>query len=59
MSAVVDLVEDVFGGVAEAVGDVFEGAIDIVQDVGRAIDDYVWEPIKNDPLTPIGVAGGA
>jgi hypothetical protein len=35
MSAVVDLVEDVVGGVAEAVGDVFEGAIDIVQDVGR------------------------
>jgi hypothetical protein len=59
MSAVVDLVEDVFGGVAEAVGDVFEGAIDIVQDVGRAIDDYVWEPIKNDPLTAIAVAAGA
>ena len=59
MSAVVNLVKDVVGGVAEAVGDVFEGAIDIVQDVGRAIDDYVWEPIKNDPLTAIATAAGA
>jgi len=59
MSAVVELVKDVGGGIAEAVGDVFEGAIDIVQDVGRAIDDYVWEPIKNDPLTAIATAAGA
>jgi hypothetical protein len=34
MSAVVELVKDVVGGVGEAVGDVFEGAVDIVEDVG-------------------------
>jgi hypothetical protein len=59
MSAVVDLVEDVVGGVAEAVGDVFEGAVEVIQDVGGAIDDYVIQPILDDPLTAIAVAAGA
>lgn len=59
MSAVIDFVEDVVGGVVEAVGDVVEGVVDVVKDVGRAIDDYVIEPIKEDPLTFIATAAGA
>jgi hypothetical protein len=59
MSAVVELVKDVVGGVGEAVGDIFEGAVEIVEDVGGAIDDYVIQPILDDPLTAIAVAAGA
>jgi hypothetical protein len=59
MSAVIDFVEDVVGGVVEAVGDVVESVVDVVKDVGRAIDDYVIEPIKEDPLTFIATAAAA
>jgi len=59
MSAVVSFVSDVVGGVAEAVGDVVEGVVDIVEDVGSAIDDYVIQPILDDPLTAIATAAGA
>lgn len=59
MSAVIDFVEDVVGGVVEAVGDVVEDVVDVVQDVGRAIDDYVIQPILDDPLTAIATAAAA
>lgn len=54
MSAVVEAVKDVgdaIGDVFEAVGDAVESVVDVVEDVGRAIDDYVIQPIKNDPVT--------
>jgi len=59
MSAVVDFVEDVVGGVVEAVGDVVESVVDVVKDVGSAIDDYVIQPILDDPLTAIATVAGA
>lgn len=59
MSAVVDFIEDVVGGVVEAVGDVVESVVDVVKDVGRAIDDYVIQPILDDPLTAIATMAGA
>jgi hypothetical protein len=59
MSAVVDFVEDVVGGVVEAVGDVVESVVDVVQDVGRAIDDYVIQPILDDPLSAIATVAAA
>ena len=59
MSAVVDFVSDVVGGVVEAVGDVVEGVVDVVKDVGSAIDDYVIQPILDDPLTAIATMAGA
>ena len=59
MSAVVEFVGDVLGGAAEVVGDVFEAAVDVVEDVSSAIDDYVIQPILDDPLTAIATAAGA
>jgi hypothetical protein len=59
MSAVVDFVEDVVGGVVEAVGDVVESVVDVVEDVGSAIDDYVIQPILDDPLTAIATVAAA
>jgi len=59
MSAVVDFVEDVVGGVVEAVGDVVDTVVDVVKDVGRAIDDYVIQPILDDPLTAIATVAAA
>jgi hypothetical protein len=59
MSAVVDFVEDVVGGVVEAVGDVVDTVVDVVKDVGRAVDDYVIQPILDDPLTAIATVAGA
>jgi ElaB/YqjD/DUF883 family membrane-anchored ribosome-binding protein len=59
MSAVVDFVKDVVGGVVEAVGDVVDTVVDVVKDVGRAIDDYVIQPILDDPLTAIATAAAA
>jgi hypothetical protein len=59
MSAVVELVSDVIGGVVEAVGDVVESVVDVVKDVGRAIDDYVIQPILDDPLSAIATVAAA
>ena len=59
MSAVVDFVEDVVGGVVEAVGDVVEDVVEVVKDVGRAVDDYVIQPILDDPVTAIATVAGA
>jgi len=59
MSAVVDVIEDVVGGVVEAVGDVVDTVVDVVKDVGRAVDDYVIQPILDDPLTAIATVAGA
>jgi hypothetical protein len=51
MSAVVKAVAKVVNTVFEAVGDVVETVVDVVEDVGRAIDDYVLQPIKEDPVS--------
>jgi hypothetical protein len=51
MSAVVKAVTKVVNTVVEAVGDVVEKVVDVVKDVGKAIDDYVIQPIKEDPLS--------
>lgn len=59
MSAVVEFVSDVVGGIVEAVGDVVEGVVDVVKDVSRAIDDYIIQPILDDPLTAIATAAAA
>ena len=59
MGAVASLVEDVVGGVVEAVGDVVESVVDVVEDVGSAIDDYVIQPIMDDPLTAIATVAAA
>lgn len=59
MSAVVDAISDVIGGVVEAVGDVVDTVVDVVQDVGRAIDDYVIQPILDDPLSAIATVAAA
>jgi hypothetical protein len=59
MSAVVDAISDVVGGIVEAVGDVVESVVDVVEDVGRAIDDYVIQPILDDPLSAIATVAAA
>jgi hypothetical protein len=59
MSAVVEFVGDVLGGVADVVGSVVETAVDVVKDVASAVDDYVIQPILDDPLTAIATAAGA
>jgi len=59
MSAVVDFVSDVVGGIVEAVGDVVESVVEVVEDVGRAIDDYVIQPILDDPLSAIATVAAA
>lgn len=59
MSAVVDFVEDAVGGIVEAVGDAVEDVVDVVKDVGRAVDDYVIQPILDDPVTAIATVAGA
>ena len=59
MGAVASFVEDVVGGVVEAVGDVVESVVDVVEDVGRAIDDYVIQPILDDPLSAIATVAAA
>jgi hypothetical protein len=51
MSAVVKAVVGVVEDVVEAVGDVVEDVVDVVEDVGNAIDDYVIQPILDDPVT--------
>lgn len=59
MGAVVEFVEDVVGGIVEAVGDVVETVADVVSDVGAAIDDYVIQPILEDPVTAIATVAAA
>lgn len=59
MGAVASFVEDVVGGVVEAAGDVVESVVDVVKDVGSAIDDYVIQPILDDPLSAIATVGAA
>jgi len=59
MGAVASFVEDVVGGVVEAVGSVVESVIDVVKDVGKAIDDYVIQPILDDPLSAIATVAAA
>jgi hypothetical protein len=51
MSAVVKAVTSVVNTVVEAVGSVVESVVDVVKDVGRAVDKYVLQPIKEDPLS--------
>jgi hypothetical protein len=59
MGAVADFVEDVVGGIVEAVGSVVESVVDVVKDVGKAIDDYVIQPILDDPLSAIATIAAA
>lgn len=59
MSSVFNLASDIIGGVVEAVGDVVESVVDVVEDVGRSINDYVIQPILDDPLTAIATMAGA
>jgi hypothetical protein len=51
MSAAVKAVKSVVNTVVEAVGDVVDTVVDVVKDVGKAIDDYVIQPIKEDPVS--------
>ena len=51
MGAVAKAVTNVVSGVVEAVGDAVEDVVDVVKDVGSAIDDYVLQPIKEDPVS--------
>ena len=59
MSAVVSAISDAVSGVVEAVGDVVEGVGDVIGDIGSAIDDYVIQPILDDPLTAVATVAGA
>jgi hypothetical protein len=59
MSAVVSAIGDAIGGIVEGVGDVVEGIGDVLGDIGSAIDDYVIQPILDDPLTAIATVAGA
>jgi len=59
MSAVVSAIGDAIGGIVEGVGDVIEGVGDVIGDIGSAIDDYVIQPILDDPLTAIATVAGA
>ena len=59
MGAVASFVEDVVGGVVEAVGDVVEGVGDVISEVGQKIDQYVIQPILDDPLTAIATVAAA
>lgn len=51
MGAVAKAVTKVVNTVVEAVGDVVDTVVDVVKDVGSAIDDYVLQPIKEDPIS--------
>jgi hypothetical protein len=59
MSAVVSAIGDAVGGIVEGVGDLVEGVGDVIGDIGSAIDDYVIQPILDDPLTAIATVAGA
>ena len=59
MGSIVSAIGDAIGGVVEGVGDVVEDLGDVLSDVGSAIDDYVIQPILDDPLTAVATVAGA
>ena len=59
MSAVVQAVTKAVGGVVEAVGNVVEDVGNVVSKVGQKIDQYVIQPILDDPLTAIATVAAA
>lgn len=59
MGAVASFVEDVVGGVVEAVGNVVESVGDVISEVGQKIDQYVIQPILDDPLSAIATVAAA
>lgn len=59
MGAVVSAISDAVSGIVEGVGDAVESVGDALSDVGEAIDDYVIQPILEDPLTAVATVAGA
>lgn len=59
MGAVVSAIGDAIGGIVEGVGDAVEDVGSALSDVGSAIDDYVIQPILDDPLTAVATVAGA
>lgn len=59
MGSVVSAIGDAIGGVVEGVGDAVEDVGSALSDVGSAIDDYVIQPILDDPLTAVATVAGA
>lgn len=59
MAAVVEVIEDVVGGIVEAVGSVVEAIGNVISDVGVAIDKYVIQPILDDPISAIATVAAA
>ena len=59
MSAVVQVIEEVVGGIVEAVGSVVEAIGNVISDVGVAIDEYIIQPIINDPISAIATVAAA
>jgi hypothetical protein len=59
MAAVVQAVTSVVSGVVEAVGNVVEDVGNVVSKVGQKIDQYVIQPILDDPLTAIATVAAA
>ena len=59
MGGVVEDVGDAFGGIVESVGDAVEDVGGALSDVGSAIDDYVIQPILDDPITAVATVAGA
>lgn len=59
MGAVVSAIGDAIGGIVEGVGDAVEDVGQALSDVGSAIDDYVIQPILDDPLTAVATVAGA
>jgi hypothetical protein len=59
MGGVVSAIGDAIGGVVESVGDAVEDVGSALSDVGSAIDDYVIQPILDDPLTAVATVAGA
>lgn len=59
MGAVVSAIGDAIGGIVESVGDAVEDVGQALGDVGEAIDDYVIQPILDDPLTAVATVAGA
>jgi hypothetical protein len=59
MGAVISAIGDAIGGIVEGVGDAVEDVGQALGDVGEAIDDYVIQPILDDPLTAVATVAGA